>query len=131
LALECPTCQTRTDVFRPLSRVSFEEGLCPTCDQLRQVELTHVITGSEPFLDRTLWSIGVPPLQILRARNNVEYRFYELTGDVSTALHFSGSLESRSENPMVIRPNSNDKRIKLGERTEPETEKHGRIRLGS
>lgn len=132
LALECPTCQTRTDVFRPLSQVSFEEGICPTCEQLRQVEMTHVITGIEPFLDRTLWSIGVPPLHIIRARNNAQYRFYELTGDVDQALHFSHFSNGQVQNianpnkPIVIRSGP---RIKLGDRTE-EPSQPGRIRIG-
>ena len=51
--------------------------------------MTHRITGEEDFLDRTLASVGVPPLHILRAHNGFEYRFYELTGDLAEALHFS------------------------------------------
>jgi hypothetical protein len=47
-----------------------------------------VITGDEKFLHRTLSSVGVPALHILRAHNGVEYRFYELTGDLPDALHF-------------------------------------------
>jgi len=47
-----------------------------------------VITGDENFLHRTLSSVGVPPLHILRAQNGLEYRFYELTGDLPEALHF-------------------------------------------
>jgi hypothetical protein len=50
--------------------------------------LTHVITGQEKFLHRTLASVGVPALHILRANNGVQYRFYELTGDLPEALHF-------------------------------------------
>jgi hypothetical protein len=30
----------------------------------------------------------VPSLHIIRAHNGVEYRFYELTGDLPDALHF-------------------------------------------
>jgi adenylyltransferase/sulfurtransferase len=106
LDLECPHCGTRTEIFRPLSRVSFEEGLCPACGQLRQVHMTHVITGEEPFLERTLRQIGVPALHIIRARNAVEYRFYELTGDLSETLHFNhfASLKRPDTEPVTIRP---------------------------
>jgi len=55
---------------------------------LREAFMTHVITGEEPFLHRTLASVGVPPLHIIRAHNDVEYRFYELSGDLPDALHF-------------------------------------------
>jgi len=87
-SLECPNCHTKEDILRPISEVSFEAGHCPTCGVLRETTLTHVITGEESFLHRTLISVGVPPLHILRANNGVEYRFYELTGDLPEALHF-------------------------------------------
>ena len=87
-SLECPSCHTMEQVLRPLSEISFEAGHCPTCGLLRDAQFTHVITGDEDFLHRTLSSVGVPPLHILRAQNGLEYRFYELTGDLPEALHF-------------------------------------------
>jgi molybdopterin/thiamine biosynthesis adenylyltransferase/DNA-binding transcriptional regulator YhcF (GntR family) len=88
-SLKCSTCQTVEQVLKPLSAVSFEAGHCPTCGNLRETEMTHVITGEENFLNRTLAHVGVPPLHILRAHNGQDYRFYELTGDFPDALHFS------------------------------------------
>jgi len=87
-ALECPTCHTVEQVLRPLSEVTFEAAHCPTCGLLRESTLTHVITGEETYLHRTLASVGIPALHILRANNGEEYRFYELTGDLAEALHF-------------------------------------------
>ncbi len=49
---------------------------------------TKIISGEENYLHRTLASVGVPPLHILRAHNGIDYRFYELTGDLPEALHF-------------------------------------------
>ncbi len=86
--LECPNCHTVEEVLRPLSEVTFEAGHCPTCGILREASMTHVITGEENFLHRTLSSVGVPPLHIIRAHNGVEYRFYELSADLPDALHF-------------------------------------------
>jgi len=86
--LECPNCHTVEEVVRPLSEVTFEAGHCPTCGILREASLTHMITGEEPFLNRTLASVGVPPLHIIRAHNGTEYRFYELSGDLPDTLHF-------------------------------------------
>jgi molybdopterin/thiamine biosynthesis adenylyltransferase/DNA-binding transcriptional regulator YhcF (GntR family) len=88
ISLKCPTCNTVEPVVKPLSTVSFEAGHCPTCGNLRETELTHVITGTEDFLHHTLSNVGVPPLHVLRAMNGQEYRFYELTGDLPDALHF-------------------------------------------
>jgi molybdopterin/thiamine biosynthesis adenylyltransferase/DNA-binding transcriptional regulator YhcF (GntR family) len=86
--LKCSTCQTVEQVLKPLSAVSFEAGHCPTCGNLRETEMTHVITGEENYLYRSLSHVGVPPLHILRAHNGQDYRFYELTGDLPDALHF-------------------------------------------
>ena len=85
---DCPNCHTVEEVLRPLNEVTLEAGNCPTCGVLRETTLTHVITGEEKFLHRTLASVGVPPLHIIRAHNGSEYRFYELTGDEDDALHF-------------------------------------------
>ena len=113
LALECPACGTTTPVLRPVSQVTLEEGHCPGCGELRQVHLTHVITGDEPFLGRTLLSIGVPPLHIIRARNSQEYRFFELTGDLPTTLHFAHFRpeERRERGRVRLKPRP---QIKLG-----------------
>jgi molybdopterin/thiamine biosynthesis adenylyltransferase/DNA-binding transcriptional regulator YhcF (GntR family) len=88
ISLECPICHTSEPVFLPLSEVSFEAGHCTVCGTLRDTTLTHTITGEETFLHRSLASIGVPPLHILRANNGDEYHFYELSGDLKDALHF-------------------------------------------
>ena len=89
LALTCPNCGTREEVLQPISAVGFNRAHCPTCGILRETELSHAITGNENFLTRTLASVGVPALHIIRAYNAQEYRFYELTGDLPDALHFS------------------------------------------
>jgi molybdopterin/thiamine biosynthesis adenylyltransferase/DNA-binding transcriptional regulator YhcF (GntR family) len=87
-SLECPVDHTVEHILRPLSEVTFEAGHCPTCGTLRETTLTHIITGDEDFLHRTLASVGIPALHIIRAHNGVQYRFYELTGDLPEALHF-------------------------------------------
>lgn len=86
LGLDCPRCNATRPVLQPLSDVSFEAAHCPRCGVLRETRMTHSITGDEAFLGRTLSSVGVPPLHIVRAHNGREYRFYELSGDASEAL---------------------------------------------
>jgi adenylyltransferase/sulfurtransferase len=127
VSLTCPNCHTVEPVLRPLSEVSFEAGHCPSCGLLRESEMTHILTGSETFLHRSLASVGVPPLHILRAHNGREYRFYELTGDLPEALHFR-HFESGVEAPGF------GPRIRLGGEVEgPEVEPaaRGRISLRS
>jgi adenylyltransferase/sulfurtransferase len=94
LSLNCMNCNTTEHVLKPMSDVTFEAGHCPTCGQMRDVNLTHTIRGDEDFLDRTLTSVGVPLLHILRATNGSEFRFYELTGDLEEALHFNDFSEA-------------------------------------
>ncbi len=100
-SLECPNCHTMEQVLKPMSEITFEAGHCPTCGILRDAQFTHVITGEENFLHRTLSSVGVPPLHILRAQNGVEYRFYELSGDLPEALHFR-HFERNGSEPLKI-----------------------------
>jgi adenylyltransferase/sulfurtransferase len=128
LSLRCPRCRTVEQVLQPISQVSFEAAHCPACGALRETEMTHAITGGEAFLDRTLASVGVPPLHILRANNGREYRFYELTGDLPAALHFNDFNE-----PSPTRKESIRERIRLGDalrlEDKPANPAHGRVVL--
>lgn len=94
LTLNCMNCNTSEQVLKPLYEVSFEAGHCPNCGEMRDVNMTHTINGDEEYLDHTLRSIGIPLLHIVRATNGREYRFYELTGDLEQALHFSDFSEA-------------------------------------
>ena len=102
LALTCPQCGSREEVLQPISTVGFNRAHCPTCGILRETELSHTIHGDEDFLGRTLSSVGVPMLHILRAYNAQEYRFYELTGDLADALHFSHFEKPEYEKPIKL-----------------------------
>lgn len=123
LSLNCMVCNTVEHVLKPMSQVSFEAGHCPNCGNMREVNLTHTISGDEDFLDRTLLSVGVPPLHILRATNGAEFRFYELSGDLPTALHFNDFSEAVPEPSasgrvqigelQPVETNGDDKRIHL------------------
>jgi molybdopterin/thiamine biosynthesis adenylyltransferase/DNA-binding transcriptional regulator YhcF (GntR family) len=125
-SLKCPTCQTVERTLKPLSAVSFEAGHCPTCGTLRETELTHVITGDEDYLHRSLASIGVPLLHILRAHNGQEYRFYELTGDLPEALHFRHFEQAGQVAPVPGRVHVHAETMPV---ENPRGPAHGRIKL--
>ncbi|MBN1450918.1 MAG: ThiF family adenylyltransferase [Anaerolineales bacterium] len=101
-SLECPNCNSIEVVLRPVSEITFEAGHCPDCGELREAQFTHTIMGDENFLHRTLANVGVPPLHILRAHNGLEYRFYELSGDLPEALHFRHFEQTEPEKPLKI-----------------------------
>ncbi|MBE9524225.1 MAG: ThiF family adenylyltransferase [Chloroflexi bacterium] len=111
--LECSVCKKVERVIKPISEVSFEAAHCPICETFRETNMTHTVTGEESFLHHTLASIGVPPLHIMRAYNLQEYRFYELTGDLHEALHFSHFEESHTH-PKIMQQN----RIRIGDEVE-------------
>ncbi len=123
LALTCPSCHTTETVLRPISEVTFEAGHCPVCGLLRETQLTHQISGQEAFLHRTLASIGVPALHVVRAHNAREFRFYELTGDLPEALHFR-----HFEGPEVATIQPLRERIRLGAGVEPELDESNAAR---
>jgi len=114
-----------TDVFKPISQVSYNDGLCPGCGDLREVHMAHTITGDSPFAHRTLHALGIPPLHVVRVRNDQEYRFLELTGDLADTLHWSHfEGGARSAHAARVRVHARPQ-IKLGEAiqlpTPPET----------
>jgi hypothetical protein len=111
IALSCPNCKTREEILEPISQVGFNRAHCPTCGLLRETEMTHTITGKEHFLNKNLSMMGVPALHILRAFNSKEFRFYEISGDLAEAMHFS-----HFDIPNLGRMVSLKGRIKLGEK---------------
>jgi adenylyltransferase/sulfurtransferase len=110
LSLNCTVCNRLEKVLQPMSAVSFEAAHCPTCGEMREVEMSHLVSGEEDYLHHSLRSLGVPPLHIVRANNGEEYRFYELTGDVDEALHFS-----HFENMESLEAEERQARVRLGE----------------
>jgi len=115
ISLNCTTCQTRERVLKPMAEVTFQAAHCSTCGSLREIEMTHSVTGKEDFLSMTLAEAGVPALHILRAYNAQEYRFYELSGDLKEALHFS-----HFEKPSLLGEKQGAK-VRLGVETPAET----------
>jgi adenylyltransferase/sulfurtransferase len=85
--LVCPKCKREETLFASLGKISADKAWCPHCkDARRDVVTFHKIRGKEPFLDQTLASIGVPPFDILAARNAERFVGFELSADASTVL---------------------------------------------
>ncbi len=88
VCMQCPACGQEAPVFKRMARLYENEFACPNCGERREMQLTHRITGSEHFLDRTLAEVDVPPLGIVRSRNGKERVYFELSGDKETFLQF-------------------------------------------
>ena len=93
--LICPNCKHEERLFASLGKVPASAAFCPRCKDeprvRREVVTFHKITGSEDFLLRPLAQIGVPPFDILIARDASGARAvgFELAGD---AAHVLGNL---------------------------------------
>jgi adenylyltransferase/sulfurtransferase len=88
VSMYCPACDETTPVFKQMARLYEEESVCPNCNGRREMNLTHRISGDEPFLDRTLAQVDVAPLSIIRGRGREGRIYLELTGDTETFFSF-------------------------------------------
>lgn len=75
--------------FKRMARLTEREYLSPISGLRRDMHLTHRVTGTEDYLDRTLADFDQPPLSIIRARNGKERVYLELTGDKESFFQFS------------------------------------------
>ncbi|MCA9973381.1 MAG: ThiF family adenylyltransferase [Anaerolineales bacterium] len=89
VGMHCPACGQAEPIFKKMARLYEETAVCPNCGTQRDMQLTHRITGAEPFLDRTLAEMDIPPLAIVRGRGAAGSAYFELTGDRDTFLVFN------------------------------------------
>ena len=79
--LRCEKCDTEEPCFKALGRVTEDEARCERCGEIRLPEMTYVIKGDEPYLQRTLAEIGIPGLEVVAGRSGGQISYFELTGD--------------------------------------------------
>jgi adenylyltransferase/sulfurtransferase len=84
--LTCTSCGRSETLFASLGRVPASKGRCPHCGEARDVSTFFKIRGDERFIDQPLARIGVPPFDILIARNNERSIGFELAGDAREVL---------------------------------------------
>jgi adenylyltransferase/sulfurtransferase len=85
--LVCPTCGKQEPMFSSLGRVRSDKAFCPDCKDVRREVVTfYKLRGDESFLDRPLGEIGVPPFDIIIARNGERAIGLELNGDAAQVL---------------------------------------------
>lgn len=84
--LRCLKCGTEEEVFLSLGKVTQQQGRCPECREMRDIQTLHSISGEEPFLHRKIGDVGVPPFDIVTARSGAEQAFFEFSGDAPDVL---------------------------------------------
>ena len=91
-ALKCPFCQKTDPLFQSLGKVRNSDATCPVCGRRREAVTAFTIDGAQDFLDLTFAEIGVPPFDIVWARNGGTLIGYELSGDAGAVLGEVASL---------------------------------------
>jgi adenylyltransferase/sulfurtransferase len=85
-AFACLRCGAVQEVFRPRGSIPERTVVCPRCGEIRRVVSTEQVDGSEPFLDRTLARVGIPPYDIVVGRRGSTRVAFELAGDAPAVL---------------------------------------------
>ena len=81
VALDCPSCGGRAEVFRPRARVRQAEARCQRCGEPARPEILNVVEDDSPLVSRTLAELGVPPYDIVRVDGAEESGFFLLAAD--------------------------------------------------
>ncbi len=84
--LYCPECDRYDDYFQSLGRLTVKQAECPVCGTMREPELTHSLSGTEDYLDRTLADLGLPLYDIITGRAGWDMKHFLIAGDRAAAL---------------------------------------------
>lgn len=89
-SLDCPSCGARREVFASLGKIKERDALCAACGNLCAPNTIMTLGLDDALDDKTLAETGVPPYDVLTARNNDASVSYVFDGDASLVL---GDLE--------------------------------------
>lgn len=85
-AMRCPVCHSEETIFQSLGKVRNSDAICPKCGRRREAVTAFTIDGTQDFMNRTFAEIGVPPFDIVWARNGATLVGYEFSGDAEDVL---------------------------------------------
>lgn len=85
-ALRCPFCSKSETIYQSLGKVRNSAAICPDCGHRREAVTAFTVDDSKDFLSRTFAEIGVPPFDIVWARNGGTLIGYEFSGDAEYVL---------------------------------------------
>lgn len=89
LSLTCAQCETRSEVFTLLNKLTESSVICPSCGEPQAMDMTYIIDGQNvSLLGKTLYQLGIPALDIIAARGNTSHCYFELSADESQNMNF-------------------------------------------
>ena len=77
----CYNCGIDTEYHSALGDVKEKDAICPKCGQQRFPMLTHRFDGSEPYQNKTLAELAIPPFDVFIGHKDEERKYYLLNGD--------------------------------------------------
>lgn len=75
------SCGETKDIFCPVHKLRGQDIVCPKCGNTMNFDSIHTLNGTEPFLDKTPFDIGIPLLHIIAGRNGMNIKYYEFSSD--------------------------------------------------
>lgn len=85
VGLACAGCGVRREVLALAGALAEDDARCATCNEPMAPDVRSTFDGSEGLDDRRLADLGLPPLHIVRGRDDESGRevLVELTGDLA------------------------------------------------
>lgn len=86
VGLSCAGCGVRREVLALAGALAEDDARCATCHEPMAPDVRSTFDGSEGLDDRRLADLGLPPLHIVRGRDDESGRevLVELTGDLAS-----------------------------------------------
>lgn len=75
------SCGNEKKLFMPVHKMKAVDITCESCGKAMSFDSIHTIDGTEDFIDKTPYEIGIPLLHIISGRCHMEMRHYEFSAD--------------------------------------------------
>ena len=75
------SCGSEKDLYFPVHKLRGQDIVCSKCGNTMNFETVHSVNGSEDFIEKTAFEIGIPPLDIIGGRVGMEMNYYEFSSD--------------------------------------------------
>lgn len=75
------SCGSEKDLYFPVHKLRDQDIVCSKCGNTMNFETVHSVNGSEDFIEKTAFEIGIPPLDIIGGRVGMEMNYYEFSSD--------------------------------------------------
>ncbi|HZE97902.1 MAG TPA: ThiF family adenylyltransferase [Planctomycetota bacterium] len=86
--VECPACNVRKEILKPVVTVSLKEGTCERCRAVMKTTIVHQVERGTPLASRSLRQVGVAPFDIVKVEAEDSGLYIRLEKDRVSALEW-------------------------------------------